>query len=878
MMELTTFSPALRISGDRLIWAILADGARTTIDSFREGRGLGAVRSRGGHDLRVRTAPEVSTGILRATIATAAVCALVRWAAAPRPARAFDAPSLTIPDSDSSTLLLLLLLMFAVLTAVLHLVGRIRWTSHERDLLNDLERARAEVDRANMFLNSEPQVVVTWSRHDREPRIEGEASLISEARDPRQALTYAAWLEPSAVAAVEEATTKLLQRGELFSLTAEGLKGRHFEIFGRALSGNAVMRIRDISGDRLQLVRLNQAHAKALAALDAMRKLLDLTPNPAWTRARDGAIEWVNKAYARAVDAADAATAAEKRLELFDASTRRESARALAAGGVWRAKAATIVAGERKVFEAYEIRTEAADAGMGLDLSEIERLSSEVERHIGAYRAMLDQLSTAVAIFDRSKRLIFHNAAYRQIWALEPAFLDQQPTDGEILDTLRAKRQLPEQEDFRKWKAQALSAYQAIEPSEMVWHLPDGRALRVVTSPNPQGGVTYLFDDATQSYALATQVTALTRVQGETLDALKEGVVVFGADGRMKLINPAFATMWRFDASRAAGKPHIDEIGRALMPLIAQPAAWEELRATVVGLSDARAGCGLRMDRADGMVLDCASLPLPDGATMLTFFDSTASANVERALKERNEALISAEKLRNDFVNHVSYELRTPLTNIIGFTQLIADGGAGPLNPKQLEYAGYIKSSSYALLAIINNILDLASIDAGALELRPEEVDVVEAMRAAAEGVQDRLTEFNIDLRIVATDDVGAFVADGRRIRQVLFNLLSNAIGFSNPGQMVTLAAMRRAEEVVFKVTDHGRGIPAEALDRVFDRFESHTGGSRHRGPGLGLSIVRALVELHGGRVMIESVVGEGTVVTCIFPVKASAQRAQPAA
>ena len=116
----------------------------------------------------------------------------------------------------------------------------------------------------------------------------------------------------------------------------------------------------------------------------------------------------------------------------------------------------------------------------------------------------------------------------------------------------------------------------------------------------------------------------------------------------------------------------------------------------MVGLPDARAGCGLRMDRADGMVLDCASLPLPDGATMLTFFDSTASANVERALKERNEALISAEKLRNDFVNHVSYELRTPLTNIIGFTQLIADGGAGPLNPKQLEYAGYIKSSSCA--------------------------------------------------------------------------------------------------------------------------------------------------------------------------------------
>ncbi len=356
-------------------------------------------------------------------------------------------------------------------------------------------------------------------------------------------------------------------------------------------------------------------------------------------------------------------------------------------------------------------------------------------------------------------------------------------------------------------------------------------------------------------------------MQGETLDALKEGVAVFGADGRMKLINPAFAELWRFEPERAADRPHIDEVARHCAPLLADTRLWDGLRATIVGLPEDRRGFETRVERKDGLVLDCAALPLPDGATLLTFLDATAGANVERALTERNQALISAEKLRNDFVNHVSYELRTPLTNIIGFTQLLADGGVGPLNPKQLEYAGFITTSSAALLAIINDILDLASIDAGALELRPEDVDVVDAMKAAAEGVQDRLSESKIELRIVATDDVGSLRADGRRIRQILFNLLSNAIGFSAPGQTVTLAAMRRRGEIVFKVSDRGRGIPTEVLDRVFDRFESHTGGSRHRGPGLGLSIVRALVELHGGRVQIDSALGEGTTVTCVFPI-----------
>ena len=219
-----------------------------------------------------------------------------------------------------------------------------------------------------------------------------------------------------------------------------------------------------------------------------------------------------------------------------------------------------------------------------------------MERHLGAYSRMLDQLSTAVAIFDRAKRLTFYNAAYRQIWSLDPAFLDSQPTDGEILDRLRAKRQLPEQADFRSWKAQALAAYQAIEPIESVWHLPDGRALRVVASPNPQGGVTYLFDDATQSYALASQVNAMTRVQGETLDALKEGVAVFGADGRMKLINPAFAAMWRFDPARAADRPHIDEVGAPVR-------AAARRRAVVGRLARARSSAC----RTSGAASRCAS-------------------------------------------------------------------------------------------------------------------------------------------------------------------------------------------------------------------------------------------------------------------------------
>jgi signal transduction histidine kinase len=759
------------------------------------------------------------------------------------------------------------LLLLAAIAAALYVSSRRTWIRKVNELEAELARTTAKLDRSSMILRSEPQVLISWDRPDAEPAIDGDLSVVTDAPLGSRGLDPAEWLEPKAAALVEQAEERLLKRGEAFAMAAVSLRGRHLEVIGQPVSGSAVMRIRDVSGDRLQLAQLHERFAETEGELSALRLALEAASMPVWRRDPEGRLAWCNGPYASAVESPDDRIAVDNGGELFDLALRRDAAAALKGTGVWKRRAVAVVNGQRRTFDAAEVRSAFGSAGIAHDVSELAALRAEMERNEDDYSRLMDRLSTAVAIFDKSKRLTFYNAAYRQIWPLEPAFLDQRPADGEILDQLRAKRQLPEQVDYRGWKAQQLAAYQSIEQSETVWHLPDGRALRVVTSPNPKGGVTYLYDDATQSYALASQVNALTHVQGETLDALKEGVAVFGADGRMKLFNPVFAQMWRFDAATLRKRPHIDEIADACRTLCLDPALWDELRVMVVSLSERRESRTARIARTDGLTLDCAALPLPDGATLLTSLDVTAGANIERALTERNQALVAAEKLRNDFVNHVSYELRTPLTNIIGFTQLLAAGGVGPLNPKQLEYAGFITNSSHALLAIIDDILDLASVDAGALELRLETVDVAEAMKAAASGVQDRLDEAAIEMRIVMTDGVGSLRADGRRVRQVLFNLLSNAINYSEPGQTVTLAAMRRGPEIIFKVSDRGRGIPPDMIDRVFDRFETFPNGSRHRGPGLGLSIVKALVELHHGRILIDTAPNEGTTVTCIFPI-----------
>jgi signal transduction histidine kinase len=755
----------------------------------------------------------------------------------------------------------------AAVTTILHLVARQRWSRRAAHLDAQLAALRAKLDRAVLTTQGDRQVDISWDQPDSAPAVEGDFTLVADVPDAARILDYASWLEGSTATEVLDASERLLDRGESFTMAAVTRRGGHVEIAGRPVSGSAVVRIREISGMRLELVELRESAARTEEAFDALRSALDSASILAWRRDAEGRMVWCNAAYTEAVGAPDDTAAIDDKLELFDAALRREASNEVRERGIWKRQASAVVNGQRRAFDAVEVRTALGSTGVAQDVTDIAALRAEMERNEEDYSRMIDRLSTAVAVFDKSKRLTFYNAAYRQMWSLEPAFLDQRPSDGEILDRLRSKRQLPEQANFREWKTQLMSAYQAIEPSEAVWHLPDGRALRVVTSPNPKGGVTYLYDDATQSFALASQVNALTHVQGETLDALKEGVAVFGADGRMKLFNPVFADMWRVDRRRLRGHPHIDEIAEGCRSLCQNPIQWDGLRNMIVGLNERRESRSAKIARNDGLTLDCAALPLPDGATLLTSLDVTASADVERALTERNLALVAAERLRNDFVNHVSYELRTPLTNIIGFTQLLASGSVGPLSAKQLEYAGFITNSSHALLAIIDDILDLASIDAGALELRLEPVDVADAMKAAATGVQDRLNEAAIEMRMVMTDGVGAFNADGRRVRQVLFNLLSNAINYSEPGQTVTLAAMRRGAEIVFKVSDRGRGIPAEMIDRVFNRFETFPNGSRHRGPGLGLSIVKAMVELHNGRVLIDTAPNEGTTVTCIFPI-----------
>jgi len=597
---------------------------------------------------------------------------------------------------------------------------------------------------------------------------------------------------------------------------------------------------------------------------------------PAWLRDEDLSLLTVNKAYALAVDAASPEAVVTGQVELASDNLVRE-ARALAA----RARAAgepradhfhLVLSGERRLASVTEVPLSVGEtlltAGFAMDQTPIEELQSNLDRHVAAHGEVLERLSTAIAIYSTDTRLTFFNTAFARLWRLDREWLVAQPTYGGVLDALRERRLLPETADYRAAKEEELKRFiSLIEPVETLLHLPDGRTLRRVVSPHPYGGLVYTYEDVTDTLAMERSFNTAMAVQRETLDHLHEGIAVFGGDGRLKLTNPAFGRIWNLEPEDLAGEPHLHEVVERLKPLFEgrpdRASSWPSAREQLMGLVNRRRPMEGRLERQDGSILDCTAVPLPDGAMLLTFLDVSDTARVERALIERNEALAAADTLKSEFIANVSAEVSKPLTTVIGFAEMLAAEYFGKMNKRQHEYVRGISDAGHALERLVSDILDLAAIEAGQMTLELDTVDIHPMLSAVLSLVRERVREKKLALEFTCPLDIGWIVADQRRLKQVMFNLIGNAVKFTPSGGSITVGAERQGGEILLTVVDTGPGISQEDQARVFDSFVRTVHNS---GAGLGLALVRSFVELHGGQVELKSEAGQGTTVTVRLP------------
>ena len=755
----------------------------------------------------------------------------------------------------------------------------------------DGPRLRQEKARLEAFLTAFPGEYCGWSRDGSVAYSQGFADILSIGEIANMGDIQNA-LSPSDAAALEGFFDRLENDGVPFVMTAQNdAEDKTYKISGS--QGHDldkqdfydVLWIEDITSQVTASEDYQQELSDQTAELKKFKTLLNAMPRPLWLRDENQKIVWCNTTYAEFLNQDLEDILAEQK-EIFGQLRKTKqkdpdetppgkelAARALKEGQKVQSYVHGVIKGSRMLLRISEIPLPDYNMTLGVayDVTREEELENQLGRYQSSNQELLEQLRTAIGIFDTDQRLEFYNNAFEQLWDLEGQWLNTKPKLGDIMEKLRETRRLPEQADFRRYKQTWLDMFTGlIEPHDDMLYLPDGTALRMLVVPHSFGGLMMTFEDVTSRLELESSYNTLIAVQKETLDNLAEGVAVYGGDGRIKLWNPAFSRLWGLNPEDLEGSPHITNIVEKKHGYFL-PEEWEFRKEELIAHGLDRLMHEGRLERTDNNLVDFITVPLPDGGVLVTYTDVTDTVQVENALREKAAALEAAERLKLDFLANVSYQLRTPLNAIMGFNDILGQGTFGALNEKQVEYTGYIAEASERLLGLINDILDLSTLEAGYMTLQREEVSIYGMLKSVEDLVGDWARKEDISVTLKCAKNIGQISVDERRVQQAIINVIRNAINFTPSGGKITLAAKRENDGVNVSISDTGIGIAKEDRQRIFEPFERAQSTNKDMrsgrgGAGLGLSLVKNIVELHGGKISIESEPDEGTTVQMYLP------------
>ena len=594
--------------------------------------------------------------------------------------------------------------------------------------------------------------------------------------------------------------------------------------------------------------------------------ILNTLPIPIWSRNQDLDIDYFNNAYNQIISDINIDTSSQI-IQEISKKEKNLASKAKKTKLLQKEEKHIVIQGTRYLYELQETPMQGSEStvGMGYDITIQDSLRSALQMHISAQSDLLESTANASAIYDSRTRLMFFNQTFVKLWNLDEKWLVSQPTYGEILEALREKRQLPEQIDFQLFKRENIQLFNNLmSPHNDFFYLPDGRYLRVIVIPHALGGLLFSYEDITDKLTLEKEYKTLSAVQKETIDHLNEGISVFSENGKLQISNEQFSKLWNFDKTYLRSKPHITDI----ITKISTNTKNSNINEEFINNINSRTTNNLELQTNNNATIDVLFVPLPDGATLISYRDITDSILVEKTLIERNEALQDADKLKTEFLANVSYELRSPLTSIIGFSQALNKQYFGKLNDIQTEYITGISDSSQYLLTLINDILDLASIDAGYMQLEISRFNIYTSIMSLVELVQERVKERKLKFTLLCSNDIGDMSGDIRRIKQVLFKLISNAIDNSQAGQSIKLTIKKEHNNyVIFSVEDNCTIINDEEQKYIFDTFHKiDTKRMKSKSASLGLALVKNFIELHGGVVKFTSKKPKGAIFECIVP------------
>ncbi len=622
------------------------------------------------------------------------------------------------------------------------------------------------------------------------------------------------------------------------------------------VSGSVIFWVFDATESQAEIGRLSNEVERLKSAFEALSQLIEAAPIPMWHRGADLTLTLVNRAYVEAVDAANAREVIDRGLELVEdiggVSPVGAASIARNAGTPMSRDVPATIAGKRRSMRVVDVPLgEVGVAGYALDNDELDQARGDARRFVDAQRETLDRLSAGVAQFAADRSLSFWNQPFQRSFALKTEWLVDRPEFDRVLDRMREAGRVPEARDFPAWKAEHRMWFAASDGGDENWLLNDGTNLRVVARPTPDGGLLLIFEDRTEQLQLASARDTLLRVRAATFDNLFEAVGVFAADGRLNLWNNRFRDVWRFDESLLAQHPRVDTLVEAAASELLTPSRAALIRDLVRSATSERKQRSGRVAMKDGRHFEFAAVPLPDGNALFTMLDVTDSRRIERALRERAEALEAVDKVKTAFVANMSYELRTPLTSIGGFAEMLARGYAGPLDEKAAGYVNAILESVGKLAELVDDVLYLTQDEMGVAAVDRETVDIMQVVETAIAARDGQAQAKDIDLAADLHASAGRIKGDGRALREVVTSLLDGAIDHTPQGGRVLLHASGTTEAALVVISDNGAGLSKQAQKDAF--------GTPMRPTVLGAA--RQTIESYGGRLVLVSRPGEGTVI-----------------
>lgn len=495
---------------------------------------------------------------------------------------------------------------------------------------------------------------------------------------------------------------------------------------------------------------------------------------------------------------------------------------------------------------------------------------------------VFDLMSEGLVLLDAEGRFVFCNQTYRDFYQKITDLMVPGTPFETIIRASIERGQFAESANETEDIVRHRVGFHSAEHGIHIQQLCDGRWLRVTERRLQNGWVLGIRSDISEMKERESALDKTRRQLVDAIEALQEGFVLFDPEDRLVICNEKYRKLFPLIHDLIQPGASFEDLIRGAaergqnVEAVAHREDWIEARLSAHALATGT----FEHQFTDGRHVWVSEHKTRDGCTLSTYVDITELKNREEELIEAKTAAEEANRAKTDFLAKMSHELRTPLNAVIGFSEMIRNEMFGPI--QNADYKGYvhdIHTSGVHLLTMINDLLDISKIEAGRMRIDETEVDLAAAVESCRRTLahQAELSDIRLDVDLPA--ETPTLLVDEHAFIRILLNLVSNAIKFTPSGGKVSISCdPSDSGDIVVRVTDNGIGISEQDLPRVVEPFIQATTISDKGGTGLGLPITKHLVEMHGGRLEIESVVGEGTSVAVRLPLRRGVADRAPSA